>query len=312
MRYYAAPMEGLTARAWRTVHHKYFPGADKYYTPFLSVTADYTFRDRELRELLPRETGYTLVPQLLTKNADDFLRGAEELFAMGFEEVNLNIGCPSGTVVAKGKGSGMLRDVEALDAFLEAIYAKAPGKISVKTRLGIESPAEFERLLAIYEKYPIHELTVHARTRKEMYRGAVHHDSYALAEQSRRWPLCYNGDLFTPRAAAAFAAAHPATEALMLGRGLIGDPALIRRCLGGGAASREELRRYHDELLVTYHEGMRSLWNAMLHMKEHWVGLMGLFEDDGKCRKRIARAKNAADYFSAVETVFGNLPMKEE
>ena len=102
MRYYAAPMEGLTARAWRTVHHKYFPGADKYYTPFLSVTADYTFRERELRELLPLEQGYTLVPQLLSKNAEDTLRGAEELFAMGFEEVNLNIGCPSGTVVAKG------------------------------------------------------------------------------------------------------------------------------------------------------------------------------------------------------------------
>lgn len=312
MRYYAAPMEGLTARAWRTVHHKYFPGADKYYTPFLSVTADYTFRDRELRELLPLEKGYAIVPQLLTKNAEDFLRGAEELFAMGFEEVNLNIGCPSGTVVAKGKGSGMLRDVEALDAFLDAIYAKAPGRISVKTRLGIENPAEFERLLAVFEKYPIHELTVHARTRKEMYKGAVHHDSYALAEQSGRLSLCYNGDLFTPADVAAFFAAHPVTEAVMLGRGLIADPALMRRCRGGAAASREELRAYHDELLVTYHEGMKSLWNAMLHMKEHWVGLMGLFADDGKYHKRIARAKNAADYLSAVEAVFAYLPLKEE
>ena len=312
MRYYAAPMEGLTARAWRTVHHKYFPGADKYYTPFLSVTADYTFRERELRELLPLEHGYTLVPQLLSKNAEDTLRGAEELFAMGFEEVNLNIGCPSGTVVAKGKGSGMLRDVEALDAYLAAVYEKAPGKISVKTRLGIENPAEFERLLAVYEKYPISELTVHARTRKEMYKGAVHRDMYALAEQSGCLPLCYNGDLFTPGDVNAFAAAHPATEAVMLGRGLIGDPALIRRCDGGAAATREELRAYHDELLVTYHQGMRSLWNAMLHMKEHWVGLMGLFADDGKYRKRIARAKNAADYLSAVEAVFAYLPMKEE
>ncbi|MBQ2895452.1 MAG: tRNA-dihydrouridine synthase family protein [Oscillospiraceae bacterium] len=305
-------MEGLTARAWRTVHHKYFPGADKYYTPFLSVTADYTFRDRELRELLPVEPGYAIVPQLLTKNAEDFLRGAHELFAMGFTEVNLNLGCPSGTVVAKGKGSGMLRDVEALDAFLEAIFARVEGRVSVKTRLGIDSPAEFERLLAVYEKYPIHELTIHARTRKEMYKGSVHRDVYALAEQSGKLPLCYNGDLFTPGEVAAFGAEHPSAGAVMLGRGLIGDPALIRRCRGGSAATREELRAYHDELLVTYHEGMRSLWNAMLHMKEHWVGLMGLFEDDGRCRKRIARAKNAADYLSAVETVFGTLSMKEE
>ena len=231
---------------------------------------------------------------------------------MGFEEVNLNIGCPSGTVVAKGKGSGMLRDAEALDAFLSAIYERAPGKISVKTRLGIENPAEFERLLGIYEKYPIHELTVHARTRKEMYKGAVHHDAYALAEQSGKLSLCYNGDLFTPGDVSAFASVHPATEAVMLGRGLIGDPALIRRCRGGAAVCRAELRAYHDELLVTYHEGMHSLWNAMLHMKEHWVGLMGLFADDGKYRKRIVRAKNAADYLSAVEAVFAYLPMKEE
>ena len=144
MRYYFAPMEGLTDRVYRSLHHKYFPGVDRYYTPFFSPTVHRALTPREERELpLADSLGFVTIPQHLTKNAEDFLWMAQVCEDRGYRQVNLNLGCPSGTVVAKGKGSGMLRDLEALDAFLARVYKDTPLPVSVKTRLGLESADEF-------------------------------------------------------------------------------------------------------------------------------------------------------------------------
>ena len=143
MEYYFAPMEGITGAEYRAVHHRHFPGVDRYYMPFITPTQDRVFTPRELRNISPeRNAGYRAVPQLLTKNAGDFNWAAGELFAMGYDEVDLNLGCPSGTVTAKGKGAGMLADLEGLDRFLDGIFSAARGKISVKTRLGLRDPEE--------------------------------------------------------------------------------------------------------------------------------------------------------------------------
>lgn len=167
-----APMEGLTTIYYRRALARWFGGVDRYFTPFLTPTQDHRFTKRELREvLLEHNGGLPTVPQLLTRNAEDFLWAAGELAAMGYREVNLNLGCPSGTVVAKGKGSGFLAHPAELDAFLEEIFSKAPCAISVKTRIGLKDPEEFPVLLAIYRKYPLAELIVHPRVRTDMYKN---------------------------------------------------------------------------------------------------------------------------------------------
>ena len=179
MRYYFAPMEGLTDSIFRKIHHKYFPGVDRYYTPFFSPTIHRTLTPREARELPPADSQpFKAVPQLLTKVSEDFLWAAEQCRDLGYAEVNLNIGCPSGTVTAKGKGSGMLRDPDGLDAFLDAIFSGAPLPISVKTRIGFENPEEFPRILEIFNRYPIQELTIHPRVRKAFYNGPVEMDAF--------------------------------------------------------------------------------------------------------------------------------------
>ena len=151
MRYYFAPMEGLTDSIYRRLHHKYFPGVDRYYMPFLSPTIHRTLTHREDRELpMADSVAFTAVPQVLTKVAEDFLWAAQVCRDRGYEEVNLNVGCPSGTVVSKGKGSGMLRDPDHLDRFLDEIFQASVLPISVKTRLGIENPDEFPAILEIY------------------------------------------------------------------------------------------------------------------------------------------------------------------
>ena len=179
MQYYFAPMEGLTDSIYRRLHHKYFPGVDKYYMPFLSPTIHRTLTHKEDRELpMADSVGFAAVPQVLTKVSEDFLWAAQVCQDRGYDEVNLNVGCPSGTVVSKGKGSGMLRDIQALDKFLEEVFSRSPLPISVKTRLGLESPDEFYPLLEVYNRYPIQELTIHPRVRKQFYDGPVNMELY--------------------------------------------------------------------------------------------------------------------------------------
>ena len=174
MQYYFAPLEGVTGSEFRRAHHRWFPGVDAYYMPFLSPTQDHVFTQRELRNVLPEHNqGFRAVPQLLTKNADDFLWCAGELAAMGYDEVNLNLGCPSGTVVAKGKGAGLLGAPEALDRMLDRIFSGSPVAVSLKTRLGLEEPEEFARLLEIFGRYPVSLLIIHPRVRKDFYRHPV-------------------------------------------------------------------------------------------------------------------------------------------
>ena len=168
MNYYFAPMEGLTDSIYRLQHHRFFGGVDRYYMPFFSPTIHRTLTSKETREL-PRADSvpFTVVPQVMTKCAEDFLWAAEVVRDLGYNEINLNIGCPSGTVVAKGKGSGMLRDLEELTKFFDSIFAVSSLPVTVKTRIGLESPEEFPAVLELYNRYPIKELTIHPRVRKQ-------------------------------------------------------------------------------------------------------------------------------------------------
>ena len=191
-----APLEGITTWVFRALHHEMFPGAAAYYAPFFAPTMDSPLTGRGLDDLLPAHNeGVPLVPQLLTNRADAFLAASAELEALGYEEVNLNLGCPSGTVVAKRKGSGFLGLPAELDAFLDEVFSRTRLRVSVKTRVGLEDPAEWPALLDIFNKYPIAELTVHPRVRKDFYREPVRLEAFRYAVDHTSLPLCYNGDL---------------------------------------------------------------------------------------------------------------------
>lgn len=313
MKYYCAPLEGLTDYTFRQVHHKYFPGTDRYYTPFLATTQNRVFSPREFKESIPEHNpGIPLVPQLLGKNAEDFLWTARVLQDLGYEEVNLNLGCPSGTVAAKGKGSGMLADVQALDRFLEAVFAGLSMKLSVKTRLGLEQPEEFGPILEVYNKYPITELTIHPRTRREMYKGRVHTDAFAAALGESKNPVCYNGDITTLALGRQREAELPGVTALMLGRGLVADPALIRKLQGGPGATAEELKGFFAELFALYTDRFGSAKNALSRMKGIWFYTIHLLEDDKKYAKRIAKASQPGDYEALMQTIFSDLAIRPD
>lgn len=303
-----APMEGLTSYIHRHLHHDLFPGVDKYFTPFLSPTAAHVFTPREQAEIAPEHNkGIKLVPQILTKEPGDFLWAAEKLQDMGYEEVNLNLGCPSGTVTAKGKGAGMLRDPEALDRFLEEIFGKAPVKISVKTRLGMVSPEEFPALLAVFNRYPICELIVHPRVREDYYKGKVRMEAFSYALKESKNPLCYNGNLTTAKEIRNFSALYPQVKSIMLGRGLIADPALAAKAKGGEKASEEKLREFHDRLFEAYCRAYGGPRNAMFRMKEVWLYQKCLFAGCEKLWKKLRKTTSLPEYKDIIARFFEEL-----
>lgn len=308
MRYDFAPLEGLTDSIYRRLHHKYFGGVDRYFTPFFSPTVHRSLTPREARELPGADSiAYTAVPQLLTKVPEDFLWMAGVCRDLGYQEVNLNAGCPSGTVTAKGKGSGMLRDLESLDRFLDTVFASAPLPISVKTRIGFESAEEFAAVLQVYNRYPLKELIVHPRVRKAFYNGPVDRDSFRYALQESKAPVCYNGSLRTKGEIAAFTAEFPSVDSIMLGRGLIADPGLLTP----GGTTADKLESFHGELLEEYTREFGGTRNAMFRLKENWRHWLCKFEDAEKLGKRLRKATDVEEYKAITRDIFHNLPMRQ-
>ena len=307
MNYYFAPLEGLTDSIYRALHHEYFPGLDRYYMPFLSPTVHRCLTHKEDRELpMASSVPFTAIPQILTKDADAFLWAAQVCADRGYAEVNLNIGCPSGTVVSKGKGAGMLREPEALDAFLEAVFAASPIPVSVKTRVGLESEEEFPRLLEIFNKYPIRELTVHPRARKDFYNSPIREEAFRYALAHSKVPLCYNGDLCSPEDIALFREKCPTVESVMIGRGLIGDPGFLTP----GGTDVKALEMFFDALLEGYTAAFGGPRNAMFRLKENWSYLLPRFEGSEKLGKQLRKTTDVNEYKRLTHEIFHTLPYR--
>ncbi|MBR1692923.1 MAG: tRNA-dihydrouridine synthase family protein [Lachnospiraceae bacterium] len=343
MKFYFAPLEGITGYIFRNAYRHSFGSADKFFTPFITPSGKKCLNDKERNDILPEHNeGLYVVPQLLTRNAEDFLKACQELKDYGYREVNLNLGCPSGTVVSKGRGAGFLADAKALRMFLDEVFAYAPVSVSVKTRLGMESASEWSDLLQLYNQYPLKELIVHPRLRKDYYNGSPDLDAFAYAAERSVNPICYNGDIVSVQDYMHIRECFPALERVMIGRGFLRNPFLLeqlRRQEGkdsfvpafpdrqtfqevsgiptfSGQAEKsgerafaqppdfERFRRFHEELLRGYQDYMSGDTPVLFKMKELWFYMQDLFPEDVKLLKKVRKAKSLGEYESIVRTAF--------
>ena len=308
MQYYFAPMEGLTDATYRQLHSKYFKGIDRYYTPFFSPTEHRNLTPKERRELPAANTlNYICVPQVLTKVPGNFIWMAHVAKDLGYEEINLNLGCPSGTVTAKGKGSGMLRDLGELDQFLNQIFADSPLPISIKTRIGFDSAEEFPAIMEVLNRYPLSQLIIHPRIRSQFYKGDVNMDAFEYALSSTKFPLCYNGNLHSKNDASKFFQKYPQVHSVMIGRSLIGDPGM----LSNNGNNIEILAAFMDELLEVYTDVFGGPRNAMFRMKENWRHLLCKFENSEKLGKRLRKTTDLLEFKDITRQIFTTLPIRE-
>lgn len=305
-----APMEGITGPVFRKAHASCFGALDSCYLPFIAPAhPGKAFTEKTLKAL-GKQDGRSVIPQLLTKDADDFVWTAGLLAELGYSEVNLNLGCPSGTVVAKGKGAGLLRDAEGLERFLQDICARSPLPVSVKTRLGLADVGEYGRILAVLCRCPLKELIVHPRVRTELYRGTPHLSCYGETLEKAPFPVAYSGDIFSVADFEELLRSYPATTHALLGRGILANPALGRMLKGGPAATAEEIREFHDRLFEGYEEEMGG--NALFRMKEWWSYARFAFADPQKVWRLVRKVRKADEYEKAVERIFNGVELADE
>ena len=299
VKYYMAPLESVTTWIYRKAHAKIYGRLDKYFIPFLEPHEKRDFKTRELQEILPEHNeNIYAVPQILTNRSEGFIKLAKALKDWGYEEVNLNLGCPSKTVVTKGKGSGFLAKPEELERFLTEIFDALSGevKISVKTRIGKEDPEEFPALLELFNKYPMEELIIHPRVQKDGYGNVPRLELYELAEKQSVNPLCYNGDLYTQEQIWNFAERFPGTERLMFGRGFLRDPGLLYNEGKDSKDIFEKFWAFHDLVYEGYQERNMGDRNVLFKMKELWSYQVYQFSEPERLFKTFKKVQDCNEY----------------
>ena len=326
-RIYMAPMEGLTDYTFRRAYEATFGKGrvDKYFTPFISPNQSENFLAREIRDIdSEHNKGINVVVQVMTNEPRDFIWTAKMLYEKyGYSEINLNAGCPSGTVVSKDKGSGMLRDAEKLDRFLDAVFEDTfiqnNIKVSVKTRIGVENDESFPDILDVYNRYPLEELIVHPRVRTDYYRNDLHLDAFRYAVENSANPLVLNGDIFTRKNYIQMRQKFPEVHTFMLGRGLIADPGLINVLVSEEPESfvrdldsdKKMMKELHNLVYADRVSIMPGDTHAIHRMKEMWCYMEYVFDDCKKEIKAIKKSQRMADYKAAVDVFFNRAKLAE-
>ena len=296
-----APMEGITTYTYRNTHREMFGGCDYYYAPFITPVENEKISNKNIRDILPENNQDTpLKVQVLTNNKSAFLNFEEKIKPLGYDEVNLNFGCPSGTVVKKNRGSGFLRDTYGIDNFMQEIYESTSLKVSVKTRIGFHDVSEWEEIFEIYNKYPVANLIVHPRTRNMLYNGEPCMSAFDMCYSKSSNPVCYNGNIFTVDDYARIASTYPDLSSVMIGRGGVKNPALFREIKGGAKLKTEELLEFSEKLQERYYKVLGCEHYTLHKLKEIWIYMVSNYPDETKIAKAIKKSNSLSDLNSAI------------
>ena len=302
MNLYFAPLEGITTYVYRKAHAKCFGHCDAYFAPFITPSDNERISIKCLRDIVPEKNeNVNLKVQVLTNRSDSFLKFEDKITPLGYNEVNLNLGCPSGTVCKKGRGAAFLKYPDELDRFLNEVFSKTKLTVSVKMRIGFESEGEWERLIDIMNKYPISLLTVHSRLRKDFYKGIPRMGIFRKIYDSYNKELCYNGDIFSLSDFERIKNEYPKLRHIMLGRGAIANPALFREVKGSKKLSTSELVEFTNLLISEYLEVLGSDWYTLNRLKEIWLYSIWNYPEEKKIAKEIKKAQKLSDLASAIE-----------
>jgi tRNA-dihydrouridine synthase len=282
---------------------------DKLFTPFFTaINSEMKLPSRKLAELgNPSENGVEVVPQILSKDADEIIRFAHFCEKQGFKELNWNLGCPYPMVANKKRGSGMLPYPEMIDEILQKVMAETAIRFSVKCRLGYFSSDEIYKLIPVFNRHSVSELTIHARIGKQLYSGVTDLDTFQQAAPLFKVPVVYNGDIFSLKDFQCLNDRFPSINTWMIGRGLLSDPFLpaIIKDLPLPADQQAHIRLFTDDLYLTYRKQLNDHLAVLGILKEYWQYLAGSFNDPHKVFKRLKKINSFDEYEDAVAAVFG-------
>ncbi len=309
------PLQGFTNHTYRKLHHKYFGGVDKYYSPYLRFEKGKDFKKSAFRDLLPENNEeIPFVPQVLGSDINIFIDVLKQIEDWGYKEVNWNLGCPYPMVTKRGFGAALIAKPDEVAEILEKVLPTTSLKFSVKTRLGLVDENEIYNLLDVLNKFEIEELTIHTRIAKQLYKGKANPDKFIPLVEKSRCKLIYNGDITSTKDVKSLDNILQKSDTeLMIGRGLLMNPFLASEIKGNIVDVSEKkkiLKQFHSELFDSYKENLQSS-HLLTTMKSQWEYFSFVFENQHKTFKKIKKAKSIDHYNDAVVEIF-NSPLLQK
>jgi tRNA-dihydrouridine synthase B len=306
---YLAPFQGITGAVYREIYTRHFPYVDKLFTPFFTNTdsrKNLVRRTSELEKTIHNHI--PVIPQVLSNDPNEIINFSRVCFDLGFKEINWNLGCPFPRVARKKRGSGLLMYPELVADILGIIRSELPLRLSVKCRLGYESPDEIFAMMPVFNEFPLSELIIHARIGKQLYKGDIDTDAFIKAREMSDHPVVYNGDILLQKDVDRFTPLVGPVKGWMIGRGLLVDPFLpgdIKRLTIAGQNERKFLiRRFVEDLYYEYRKNMHDSLHAIHIMKELWEYLAFGFDHPKKVFDGIKKTNSFDDYEDAVGKIF--------
>ncbi len=297
-----APLQGYTDDVYRRTHHKLVGAVRSYYTPFVRVETG-SIRSKDLRDIAPENNkGVPVVPQIIFGNRKEFEYLANRVEALGYNEIDLNMGCPFPLQVRHGRGSGLLSDTATIADIIEGIKARGNIRFSVKMRLGREDGDEYKKAIELLNSVNLQHITLHPRTGAQQYKGCIDGERFNEACRISENPIIYNGDILTLDDIKRIEDNYPQIKGIMIGRGLLGTPSLAQEYNSNETWSNNRriglMIKMHDELMAEYAKilkGDTQMLNKMRTFWEYCEPLLGR-----KPYKKIMKSGNLKNYLIAV------------
>ena len=302
MKIFAAPLQGFTEATWRNIHDLTYGGIDTYITPFIRIEKG-EIRSKDIRDTEKKNNSVPhLIPQIIAATPDELLPIAEFIASEGYCEADINMGCSFALQVRRQHGAGLLPHPEAVEALMRATEKMPEIKFSVKMRLGWDSKEEWRSILPVLNGTALTRITLHPRLGREQYKQPADREEFARFYEECRHPLVYNGDLLTLEDMMQTAADFPRLEGMMIGRGLLANPALGKeykeqRTLGRGEKA-SLLADFHNRFYQTITPRLQGNTQILSKVKPYWEYLLPDMEK--RDRKAILKSSTAEKYLAAV------------
>ena len=305
---YLAPLRGITDYIYRNTFSKHFDGFDAAVAPFIPTSKTIRANPSHLKDVLPENnSAMPIVPQIICNNHESFIPLARQLFDLGYETVNWNLGCPFPMVAKKQRGSGLLPYPDKIDHFLEKTVPAIPNRLSIKVRLGRKTPDDLFKLIPIFNRYPLQDIIIHPRLGIQMYEGEPNLDAFESCLAMTHHRIMYNGDITDLKSFKDLAARFTTTDSWMIGRGAIINPFLPAIVKAGRDNFNNQVnafRHFYEELFEEYQKVFSGPGHLLERMKGFWTYFSQAFKDGRKIRKKVHRTLKLQRYLEIVERFF--------
>lgn len=300
-----APLQGYTDDVYRRIHHELIGGITTYYTPFVRMEGG-GIRSKDMRDIRPEfNESVPVIPQIIVKSMKEFEYLTNVVQEKGYQEIDINMGCPFPMQAKHGRGSGLLAHTDTVQEIAKAISEKNNLSFSVKMRLGWENKEEWKPVLEILNDIPLRQITMHPRIGIQQYKGTTDMEAFRECYDYCKHPLIYNGDITSIEGINKIGKEFPNLAGIMIGRGLLARPSLATEYASGKEMSwlerRNQLHTMHERLMAHYETTANSEAQVHNRMRLFWEYMEP--EIGRKVYKKIMKAGNLKNYLTAVREV---------